>query len=190
MSRKRVKVAAGLFTIVASLSFFTTSAIANFLGGKWEISNIIYENINLEKKYSRVLWTAVDKWNGISSSFDLSPADSDETGYVAVKHLPRAEDNYLGWSGTYGYAIPYDDRGRENRSPYASADVVIVRYLCDKLDEDVNADLILTHHRRFRIDPPGDFCWLGRRGGAVGSSPHFFTESVTVPPNIDDVGMV
>jgi DNA-binding transcriptional LysR family regulator len=54
----------------------------------------------------------------------------------------------------------------------------------------VNADLILTHHRRFRIDPPGDFCWLGRRGGAVGSSPHFFTESVTVPPNIDDVGMV
>jgi len=55
---------------------------------------------------------------------------------------------------------------------------------------DVNADLILTHHRRFRIDPPGDFCWLGRRGGAVGSSPHFFTESVTVPPNIDDVGMV
>ncbi|UFJ61450.1 hypothetical protein [Brevibacillus sedimenti] len=104
MSRKRVKVAAGLFTIVASLSFFTTSAFANFLGGKWEISNIIYENINLEKKYSRVLWTAVDKWNGISSSFDLSPADSDETGYVAV-----------------------------------------------------NADFILTHHRRFRIDPPGDF---------------------------------
>jgi len=146
MSRKRVKVAAGLFTIVASLSFFTTSAFANFLGGKWEISNIIYENINLEKKYSRVLWTAVDKWNGISSSFDLSPADSDETGYVAVKHLPRAEDNYLGWSGTYGYAIPYDDRGRENRSPYASADVVIVRYLCDKLDRGCQ--------RRLNFDPP------------------------------------
>ncbi|WP_230077282.1 hypothetical protein [Brevibacillus sedimenti] len=63
---------------------------------------------------------------------------------VAVKHLPRAEDNYLGWSGTYGYAIPYDDRGRENRSPYASADVVIVRYLCDKLDEDDTINMI-TH---------------------------------------------
>lgn len=136
MSRKRVKVAAGLFTIVASLSFFTTSAFANFLGGKWDVSNIIYEDINLEKKYSRVLWTAVDKWNGISSNYELSPADSNETGYIAVKHRPRSEDNYLGWSGTYGYGIPYDENGRENRSPYASANVVIVRYLCDDLDED------------------------------------------------------
>lgn len=145
MSNKRTKVAVGLFSVVASLSFLATSAFANFLGGKWDTSItpvILYEDINLASKYSDVLWTAVDKWNGISRNFDLSPAD-DETGYIGVRHLSREADNYLGWSGTYGYGIPYDDRGRENRSPYASADIVIVRYLCDDLDEDDTINTIV-----------------------------------------------
>ncbi|TQK74519.1 hypothetical protein FB479_101115 [Brevibacillus sp. AG162] len=165
MSRKRTKVAAGLFTVVASLSFFTTSAFANFLGGEWDISTITYEDLNLESKYSDVLWTTADKWNGFSS-IDLIPADSDETGAISLEHLSRDADNYLGWSGTYGYGIPYDDRGRENRSPYASAEIVIVRYLCDDLDEDDTINMMahefghtlgLAHIDDSRIDSIMDY---------------------------------
>lgn len=132
MLRKRAKIATGLFTVVASLSFFTTSAFADYLGGKWDVYNVIYEDINLTSKYSRLLWSAADEWNAISE-INLSPAD-DETGYIAVQHPSKSEDTSLGRSGTYGLGMPYDDRGRLNRSPYASANLIIVRYTCDKLD--------------------------------------------------------
>ncbi|GED73045.1 hypothetical protein BRE01_67470 [Brevibacillus reuszeri] len=132
MLRKRAKFATGLFTVVASLSFLTTSAFADHLGGKWDVYNVIYEDINLTSKYSRVLWSAADEWNAISE-INLSPAD-DETGYIAVKHQPKTEDYNLGRTGLYGLGMPYDEMGRLNRGPYASADLIIVRYTCDPLD--------------------------------------------------------
>ncbi|MGG4444784.1 matrixin family metalloprotease [Brevibacillus fortis] len=126
----------GLFTVVASLSFFTTSAFADYLGGKWDVSNILYEDINLKSKYSRVLWTAVDKWNGISPNMDLSPVDTDETGYVSVKHPSKKSEDYMKSAQIYGLGVPYDEFGREGRSPYASAEVIISASMCDSLDED------------------------------------------------------
>ncbi|MFF2528565.1 hypothetical protein ACFVS2_06590 [Brevibacillus sp. NPDC058079] len=145
MSRKRTKVAAGLFTVIASLSFFTTSAFADYLGGEWDIYDVTYEDINLDKKYSDLLWSAADEWNAISN-INLSPADTNETGYISVEHPDSRTEKELYRLGTYGLGIPYDDRGRMNRSPYASANIIIVRSMCDDLDTD---DTIKTMTHEF-----------------------------------------
>ncbi|WJQ83069.1 hypothetical protein [Brevibacillus brevis] len=100
MSRKRTKVAAGLFTVVASLSFFTTSAFADYLGGEWDIYDVTYEDINLDEKYSDLLWSAADQWNAISN-INLSPADTNETGYISVQHPDSRVEKELYRLGTY-----------------------------------------------------------------------------------------
>ncbi|QDS35450.1 hypothetical protein [Brevibacillus brevis] len=145
MSRKRTKVAAGLFTVVASLSFFTTSAFADYLGGEWDIYDVTYEDINLDEKYSDLLWSAADEWNAISN-INLSPADTNETGYISVEHPDSRTEKELYRLGTYGLGIPYDENGRMNRSPYASANIIIVKSMCDDLDMD---DTIKTMTHEF-----------------------------------------
>jgi hypothetical protein len=44
--------------------------------------------------------------------------------------------------------------GVESKDGKDMANIVAPKY---QSLHDVNADFILTHHRRFRIDPPGDF---------------------------------
>ncbi|XOS93180.1 matrixin family metalloprotease [Brevibacillus laterosporus] len=134
MSKISTKLVIGLFSAVSAISFFATSAFAEYLNGKWNVSTVYYEDYNLESKYSDALWYAADKWNGISKNIDIYPADK-KKAHVKVKHLSRSEDNKLGFAGTYGLGIPYNSKGEVDKNPYASGEVIIVRYLCDKLDE-------------------------------------------------------
>ncbi|WP_134685088.1 zinc metalloprotease [Brevibacillus migulae] len=136
--------AIGLFSVVSTLSFLTTNAYAEYLNGKWDDSIIHYEDVNLDSKYSDVLWTAVDKWNGITSEMNIYPADTGDDVRIEVKHLSRDADNQLGWNGTYGLGLPYDEDGNLDQDPYDHAEVILVRYMCDDLDEDDTINAI-TH---------------------------------------------
>ncbi|QDX90937.1 hypothetical protein EEL30_00170 (plasmid) [Brevibacillus laterosporus] len=141
MSKKRTfKVGLVLFSTVASLSFITTSAFADFMGGQWNLSVVRYENYNLDKKYGNLLWSAAEYWNGISSNIDFYPSDKNKPAQVKVKHPTKDVDAQLTWLGTYGLGVPQDKKGNLG-TPYVSAEITIVRGMCDKLntDDTINA---------------------------------------------------
>ncbi|USG67678.1 matrixin family metalloprotease [Brevibacillus ruminantium] len=144
MVKKSTKIAVSVFSLVSTIAFFTTSSVfAAYLNGKWEISPVRYENVNLEKKYAEVLWASADAWNGIAYNLDLYPSTEKKPAQIEVRHVSRNSDERLGRSGTYAVGIPYDKYGNDDVHPYASGDLIIVRYLSDKLDDHKTTNLII-----------------------------------------------